>query len=191
MTTDCKDQQVTRLLQAWQEGDRLAGDKLIPLVYMELKKIASSYLKREREDHTFQTTDLVNEAFLRLVDQTDIRWQDRVHFFGFAARIMRQILIEYLRKRLAKKRGGAQEPMALNDGIALVDQRSLDLLKLDDALTEFERFDARKSRLVELRYFAGLTIEETAEVLGISPATVKREWVLAKAWLYSQMTGKK
>jgi len=191
MTVECKEQQVTRLLQAWQEGDRLAGDKLIPLVYLELKKIASSYLKREREDHTFQTTDLVNEAFLRLVDQTDIRWQDRVHFFGFAARIMRQILIEYLRKRLAKKRGGPLEPMALDDGIALADQRSLDLLKLDDALSEFERFDARKSRLVELRYFAGLTIEETAEVLGISPATVKREWVLAKAWLYSQMTGKK
>ena len=191
MTVDCKKQHVTRLLQAWQEGDRLAGDKLIPLVYIELKKIASAYLKKERSDHTFQTTDLVNEAFLRLVDQTDSRWQDRVHFFGFAARIMRQILIEYLRKRLAKKRGGALEPLVLEDGFALPDKRSVDLVKLDDALSELERFDARKSRLVELRYFAGLTIEETAEVLGISPATVKREWVLAKAWLYSQMTGKK
>lgn len=176
---------LTLLLRAWRGGDQQAGEKVIGLVYNELKAVASAYLRRER-DAALQTTELVNEAYLRLVADKEIVFADRAHFFGVAARAMRQILVEHVRKRMTQKRSGNR--ITLDDGINMIDGKPLNLLKLDDALKELESFDSNKARLVELRFFTGLNLEETATVMGISVSSVKREWQLAKAWLYNRLT---
>ena len=178
---------ITLYLQEWQRGSETAGEALIQAVYCELKKISSAYLKKEQRS-AFQTTDLVNEAFIRLVEQREIEWQDRIQFYGVAANLMRQILIESVRKKNAQKRGGGLPTLELKENVDFAERRSLDLIKLDDALAALATIDAQKARLVELRFFTGLTIEESSQVLGISPASVKREWVLAKAWLHRHMT---
>lgn len=181
--------EVTQLLVAWGNGDAAALDRLMPLVYAELRRLARHYMSRERLGHTLQTTALVNEAYLRLVVQENIHWENRAHFFGIAARLMRQILIEHARGRGAAKRGGAQLRLSLSRVDRLASRPDVDLLALDEALRRLEALDPQKSRIVELRYFGGLGIEETAEVLGISPATVKREWSMARAWLRSELSG--
>jgi RNA polymerase sigma factor (TIGR02999 family) len=177
------------LLVRWREGDREALEALMPLVYDELRRLAHYYLRQERSDHTLQSTALVHEAYLRLAGQNPPQWQNRAHFFGIAAHIMRQILVEYARGRSTAKRGGGAFRLALDDAIALPQQLDVDVVELDKALTGLAEFDPQQSRIVELRFFAGLTIEDTSEVLGISPATVKRDWVTARAWLYRAMTG--
>jgi RNA polymerase sigma factor (TIGR02999 family) len=161
----------------------------MPLVYDELRRLAHRYLSRERTDHTLQSTALVHEAYLRLAGQNPPQWQNRAHFFGIAAHIMRQILVEYARGRSAAKRGGNALTLTLDDAVALPQQTDVDVVALDKALGELSGFDAQQGRIVELRFFAGLTIEDTSEVLGISPATVKRDWVTARAWLFRAMTG--
>ncbi len=178
---------ITRLLLAWGDGDRQALDELTPLVYQELRRLAESYLRRERGGHTLQPTALVHEAYLKLVDQRGLRWQNRAHFFGIAAQTMRQILVDHARARLAEKRGGGEIRFSLDEAIDASDERADQLVALDDALLALAAFDPQKSRVVELKYFGGLTLEEMAEVLGISRATVIREWRMAKAWLYGQL----
>ena len=180
---------VTELLVRWRGGDRRALEDLMPLVYDELRRLAHHYLRQERSDHTLQSTALVHEAYLRLAGQDPPQWQNRAHFFGIAARIMRQILVEYARGRNAAKRGGDACRLTLDDSIAPPQQSQVDVVELDRALTELSELDEQQGRIVELRFFAGLTIEDTSEVLGISPATVKRDWVSARAWLYRAMTG--
>lgn len=178
---------VTQLLAAWSGGDAAALDALMPLVYDELRRVAGRQLASERGSHTLQPTALVNEAFLRLVDQTRASWKDRTHFYSVAAQIMRRILIDHARRRLAGKRGGGAETVSL-DGVAdWPEPRDLDVILLDEALTELATFDPRQSRVVELRFFAGLSVEETAEALQLSTATVKREWRMARAWLVRQL----
>lgn len=161
----------------------------MPLVYDELRRLASHYLRRERGDHTLQSTALVHEAYMRLAGQSPPQWQNRAHFFGIAAHLMRQILVEHARSRAAAKRGGGATRIVLDDSVALAQQHDVDLVVLDKALHELTQLDAQQGRIVELRFFAGLTIEDTSEVLGVSPATVKREWVTARAWLFRAMTG--
>jgi RNA polymerase sigma-70 factor (ECF subfamily) len=179
---------VTELLLAWSNGDRQALDKLIPMVYDELHRMAKRCLHRERADHTLQATALVNEAYLRLIDQNKVTWQNRAHFFAIAAQIMRRILVDYARGHRATKRGGSLQKLSLDEAIALPGQEDIDLELVDDALNKLAELDPRQSQIVELRFFGGLSIEETAQVLGISPATVKREWGMAKAWLYRQLS---
>jgi len=182
--------QVTQLLVRWREGDREALEELMPLVYDELRRLARHYLQRERSGHTLQSTALVHEAYLRLAGQNPPEWQNRAHFFGIAAHLMRQILVEHARARDAAKRGGGVCRLELDQALGLPSQQlDLDVVALDKALKELEELDAQQSRIVELRFFGGLTIEDTSEVLGISPATVKREWVTARAWLHRAMTG--
>lgn len=178
---------VTELLVRWSAGDADARDRLIPLVYAELRRIARRVLAGQRQNHTLQSTALVHEAYLRLAAAHSIRWQDRVHFFSLAAQLMRRILVDHTRRKLAKKRGGENVTVVLDENMALSGERELDLLALDDALTELAAVDERQSRVVELRFFAGLSIEDTSLALQISPATVKREWVTAKLWLLSKM----
>lgn len=161
----------------------------MPLVYEELRRLAHYYLSRERGDHTLQSTALVHEAYLRLSGPNPPQWQNRAHFFGIAAHIMRQILVEYARGRGAAKRGGDAITLTLDDAVALPQQMDVDVIALDVALSELSNLDAQQGRIVELRFFAGLTIEDTSEVLGISPATVKRDWITARAWLFRAMTG--
>jgi RNA polymerase sigma factor (TIGR02999 family) len=179
---------VTRLLVEWGNGDSQALDKLTPLVYQELKRLASRYLRRERQEHTLQSTALVHEAWLRLIDQKQVHWQNRAQFFGIAAEMIRRILIDHARNRQAAKRGDGAIKLTLDDALAAPDRRDLDLVALDDALQDLAKLDLQQGRLVELRFFAGLSIEESAEVLGVSPATVKREWATAKAWLYRELS---
>jgi RNA polymerase sigma factor (TIGR02999 family) len=181
--------QVTGLLVRWREGDREALEELMPLVYDELRRLARHYLRQERSDHTLQSTALVHEAYLRLAGQNPPQWQNRAHFFGIAAHIMRQILVEHARARAAAKRGGGACTLTLEAAVAFPNQTDVDVLALDRALNELSEMDAQQGRIVELRFFGGLTIEDTSEVLGISPATVKRDWVSARAWLYRAMTG--
>lgn len=178
---------VTQLLEELNGGDKAALDRLMPLVYDELHRLASRYLRKERPGHTLQATALVNEAYMRIVDQKNVSWQNRAHFFGIAAQLMRRILVDHARSRLYAKRGGGAFRLTLDEALALPDQRDLDLVALDDALKALADLDPRQSRIVELRYFGGLTVEETAEVLGISPATVKRDWVWARTWLYKEI----
>jgi len=178
---------VTALLQAWSRGDAGARDRLIPLVYDDLRRRAARQLRRERSGHTLQPTALVHEAYLRLLGQKDVVWQNRAQFFGIASQMMRRILVDHARGHQAAKREGAQFRVTLDEAVAVADQRDVDLVLLDQALEELSAFDARQGRIVELRFFGGLSIEETAEALGISPATVKREWALAKAWLHRRM----
>lgn len=178
---------ITQLLIEWSQGDKAAFDQLMPLVYDELRKLARSHLRHERPDHTLQATALVHEAYLRLIDQHSVTWKNRAHFFGIASQMMRRILVNYAVRRGARKRGGLRQRVSLDDAVGLSGERELDVVALDEALKELERLDPRQSRIVELRFFGGLSIEETAEVLNISPATVKREWATAKLWLRRQM----
>lgn len=180
---------VTELLVRWRSGDQGALDALVPLVYDELRRLAHYYLRQERSDHTLQSTALVHEAYLRLAGQHPPEWQGRAHFFGIAARIMRQILVEYARARGAAKRGGPAYRLTLDDALALPTQPDLDIVELDRALTGLAALDPQQSQIVELRFFGGLSIEDTSEVLKISPATVKRDWVTARAWLFRAMSG--
>jgi RNA polymerase sigma factor (TIGR02999 family) len=178
---------VTALLKAWGEGDANALEQLIPLVYEELRNQAKRHLRREPVGHTLQTTALVHEAYLRLVDQRETQWQNRAHFFGVAGQLMRRILVDHARSRLAAKRGGAVPSVTLAEDAIENPESVIDLLELDEALTRLGARDGQQARIVELRYFTGLGIEETAEALGISPATVKREWVMARAWLKREL----
>jgi RNA polymerase sigma-70 factor, ECF subfamily len=173
---------VTTLLRAWGQGDRSALDRLTPLVYDELHRRAQNYLARERTDHTLQPTALVNEAFLRIVEAEGVRWQDRAHFFAISAQIMRRILVDSARARKAGKRAGQECRVTFADDIATI-HRNQELVRLDDALDALAQLDPRKARVIELRFFGGLSVEETAEVLSISPQSVHRDWKLAKAWL--------
>lgn len=182
---------VTQMLMDWSKGDRQALDKLTPLIYSELHLIASRYTRNEHPSHPLQATALVNEAYLRMIDQTRVHWRDRAHFFGVAAQMMRRILVDHARSRDAAKRGGGEYQFSLDEVCLPFKGRSEDLLAVDDALESLARIDPRQSRIVELRFFGGLTIEQTAEVLDISPATVKRDWHMAKAWLYRELSGGK
>jgi RNA polymerase sigma-70 factor (ECF subfamily) len=174
---------VTVLLKQISSGNQDAIAELVPLLYGELRKMASGYLQRERPGHTLQPTALVHEAYLRLVDQKAVEWQNRSHFFGVAAQQMRRILVDYARAHHAAKRGGPLPKLSLDESLAIPEERSGDLLELDEALTVLASMDPQQVRIIELRFFAGLTVEETADLLKISPATVKREWTTAKAWL--------
>jgi RNA polymerase sigma factor (TIGR02999 family) len=178
---------VTELLRAVTAGKPEAMEQLIPAVYDELRRLAAVYLRGERSGHTLQPTALVHEAYLRLIDQQRVEWQNRAHFFGVAAQAMRRILVDHARARHRVKRGGPQEPVPLDDLQVAAAGRSIDMLALDEALTRLAALDPRQARIVELRYFAGLSVEETGEVENISPATVKREWSMAKAWLHSEL----
>lgn len=176
--------QVTQLLQDYSRGDQAAFDKLLPLVYAELHQLAAACMNRERADHTLQTTALVHEAYLRLVKQSAIGWPSRAYFFAVAAQVMRNLLIDYARTRMRDKRGGGHVKLSLDEAAVLTDERSASLLALDDVLKSLAKIDPRKSRVVELRFFGGLSVEEIAEVLKVAPNTVTRDWTVAKAWLY-------
>jgi RNA polymerase sigma factor (TIGR02999 family) len=180
-------QDVTQLLGQWQGGDREALNALTPLVYNELRRLAQSYINRERPNHTLQGTALVHEAYLRLIDQRQVEWRSRNHFFALAAELIRRILVDHARAKVAAKRGGRNVKLSFEDAMEPAVNQDLDLVALDDALQLLARTDPQQSRIVELRYFAGLKIEETAEVLQISPATVKRDWTVAKAFLKREM----
>jgi len=175
---------ITQVLRELSEGRDTAPAKLMPLVYGELRKLAQAYLQEERADHTLPATALVHEAYIRLVDWKNVTWQNRAHFFALAAQVMRRILVDHAREKRAQKRGGEWTKLSLEEAVSFPQQREVDLVALDDALKELELLDPTQSKIVELRFFGGLTIEETAEALRISPATVKREWTLAKAWLH-------
>lgn len=178
---------VTQLLLNWGEGDQEALDQLVPLVYEHLRAIAHNHLHRERADHTLNTTALVHEAYFKLIDQTRAGWQNRAHFFAIASQAMRRILLMYARTRNRQKRGGGQQPISLDEGMIMPEERAEVLIDLDEALVRLEAIDERMVRVVECRYFGGLTIEETAEALNLSPATVKREWRAARAWLHEAL----
>ena len=182
-------QEVTQLHLAWSHGDRAALDHLIPLVSAELHRLAHHYMRRERAGHTLQTTALVNEAYVRLVDASRVEWRDRAHFFAVSANLMRRILVDFARKRLYQKRGGGAVTIALDEDDIPSPQPGPDIVALDSALEALAGFDPRASTIVELRFFGGLTVEETAEVVGVSPRTIKREWAAAKAWLLGEMGG--
>ncbi len=179
---------VTLILRDLESGDRRAADRLMPFVYDELRRLASHYLKNERPDHTLQPTALVHEAYLRLVDQTRVNWQNRAHFFAVAASMMRRILVDHARSHNAQKHGGRRQKLSLDEAISFSKGKDLDIVALDDALGDLARLDPEQSRIVELRFFGGLTLEETAEVTGVSLSTVRREWEMAKAWLYDQLS---
>ena len=178
---------ITLLLDAWREGDRAALDRLMPIVYDELKRLATHYLRGEHGSQTLQSTALVNEAFLRLVKQAPIEWENRAHFFGIAARLIRQILVDHARYHNREKRQGSELTLTLDEAMTVPGGNNIDLVRLEDALQELARIDEQQSRIVELRFFTGLSIEETAEVVGVSPRTVKRDWMMARAWLFREL----
>lgn len=182
---------ITQLLEAWGQGDQAARDELMSVVYHELHRLAHHYMKTESPGHTLQTSALVNEAFLRLVDQKNVKWQKRAHFFGIAAQLMRRILVDYARSRRYAKRGGGMRDLSLEEALVVSQERNEEVVALDETLDRLAEFDPRKSKIVEFRFFAGLSIEETAEVLAVSPGTVMRDWTLAKAWLRREMTAAK
>jgi RNA polymerase sigma-70 factor, ECF subfamily len=184
-------QQITGLLVRWREGDRAAFDEMMPFVYKELRRLASYYMRRQRPGHTLQTSALVNEAYLRLIDYKNMNWQNRAHFFAMAAQAMRRVLVDQARSRNYAKRGGGAQRVQLAEADLSVREKARDIVALDDALMDFEKIDARKSRIVEMRYFAGMSVEETAEALGVSPITVIREWNAAKRWLLRELSDKK
>lgn len=184
-------QQVTELLLTWSQGDESALEKLMPVVYQELRRLAHRYMRGERAAHTLQTTALVNEAYLRLVDGKQVNWQDRAHFFAVSARLMRRILVDWARSRESQKRGGTPQQVTLDEALIVSGGRGEDLVALDEALRALAKVDPRKSETVELRFFGGLSVEETAEVLKVSPDTVLRDWRLAKLWLLRQLGGAK
>jgi len=179
--------EVTQLLLAWSNGDQTALEELTPLVYAELHRLAERHMRRERAGHALQTTALVNEAYVRLVDLQQVRWQNRAHFFGMAAQLMRHILVDFARARRRAERGGFAQQVSLDEAAMVAKGRSAEFIALDDALQSLAEIDPRKSRIVELRYFGGLNVEEIAEVLQISPRTVMREWNLARAWLHREL----
>jgi len=181
---------VTELLRAWGDGDDGALERLTPLVEAELRRLARGYMRRERGGHTLQTTALVNEAFLRLTDARRIRWQDRAHFLAISARLMRRVLVDHARARGYLKRGGGAQRVTLNEWLAATPAPALDVVALDRALSALAAVDPRKAQVIELRFFGGLTVEEAAEVLGVSPDTVKRDWRLAKLWLLRELEGR-
>lgn len=174
---------ITQLLNQWSDGDERALDRLTPLVYEELRQQAARYLRRERPGHTMQTTALINEAYLRLIDAREVRWQGRAHFFAIAANLMRRILVDHARQRNAAKRGGSPVHVTLDRIVATAKQSNIDVLAIDEALTKLAAIDRQQAQIVELRFFSGLSVEETAAALGISPRTVKRDWSVARAWL--------
>jgi RNA polymerase sigma-70 factor (ECF subfamily) len=180
--------EITQQLLAWSKGDEAALDKLIPAVYQELRRMADHYLRGEQAGHSLQPTALVHEAYLRLIDQTRVEWHNRAHFFGVAAQMMRRILIDHAKAKHRAKRGGTAPKVSLDEGATFSNERAAELVALDDALQVLSQMDERKGRIVELRYFGGLTVDETAQVLGVSDKTVMRDWNLAKAWLYQQLT---
>src|SRR5687767_15211512 len=180
--------EVTKLLQEWTNGEEQALDRLLSEIHRELRKLAAGYLRKERPDHTLQPTALVNEAFIKLVDQRAVKWQNRAHFFGIAAQAMRRILVDHARAHAAGKRGDGIRKLPLEDAMMIGGVMDIDLLALDEALTRLAAIDPQQSRVVELRFFGGLTMEETAEVMHISPATVGREWRMAKAWLFAEIS---
>lgn len=180
--------QVTKLLMEWSGGDESAFEQLMPLVHDELHRLAHQYMRREGPGHILQTSALINEAYLRLVDQPEIRWENRNHFFGIAARLMRRILVDDARKRNSAKRGGSLIQVPLDDAIGLAHEQAANVTALDEALKTLETIDARQGQIVELRFFGGLSIEETADVLQVSPGTVMRDWTFARAWLRNEMT---
>ena len=182
-------QNVTQLLIGWSKGDKEALDALVPLVYDELRRQAARYLRRERVGHTLQTTALIHEAYMRLIDQKNVHWQNRAHFFGIAAQLMRRILVDHARTKTRAKRGGSNLRVSLTKANIFAKVKDLDIVALDEALDRLTEIDEQQSRIVELRFFSGLTVEETAEVLGISTATVKRDWSMAKAWLHREISG--
>jgi len=175
--------EVTQLLLAWSEGDKEAFDRLAPLVYDELRRLAQSYMRRERANQTLQTTALIHEAYLRLIDASRVQWQNRAHFFGVAARLMRQVLVAFARERGYQKRGGGAQQVSLDETMVIDEGQDEDLVALDEALSALAQFDARKAQVVEMRFFGGLTEDEIAAALGVSPETVRRDWRLARSWL--------
>jgi RNA polymerase sigma-70 factor, ECF subfamily len=179
--------EVTVLLAQLAEGNQKAASKLIPLVYSEMRRLAGAYMRRERGDHTLQPTALVNEAYLKLVEQRSVDWQSRAHFFGIAAQVMRRILVDHARGHLRDKRGGGQKPVPIDEALVFAPEQSEEFLKLDEALERLTKLDPRQGKIVELRFFGGLTVEQTAELLEISPKTVKRDWSMAKAWLHGEL----
>ncbi len=180
--------QMTQLLVDWSNGDKEALDKLMPFVYQELHRLAHLYMRKENAGHALQTTALVNEAYMKLIDQNRVQWQNRAHFFAIASQMMRRILVDYARKKLYAKRGGETVHVSLDEALILSNEKAPDLVILDEALTNLAEMDERRSRVVELRFFGGLTVDETAEVLKVSSDTVLRDWALAKAWLYRYMS---
>ncbi len=181
-------QDVTQLLLDWSNGDEQSLEQLLPIVYQEMRRLAQHYIQQERADHTLQATALVHEAYLRLIDTKNVQWQNRAHFFGVAAQTMRHILVDMARASRAQKRGGGHK-LSLDEAVSLSGEKEdVNLVALDEALTRLADIDPQQSKIIELRYFAGLTIEETAEVLKVSPATVKREWAMARAWLHRELT---
>jgi RNA polymerase sigma factor (TIGR02999 family) len=182
-----ENQEVTMLLSALTRGDENAASKLMPLVYDELRRLAGSYMRRERADHTLQATALVHEAYLKLIDQRAVNWQSRAHFFGVSAQLMRRILIDHARGLARHKRGGEQQKVSLDEAFVFAEQQADELIAVDDSLNALAKIDPRQARVVELRFFGGLSVEEAADVLGVSPKTVKREWSVAKAWLSADL----
>ena len=180
--------EVTQLLLDWSKGNQTALGKLMPLVYKELRRLAHQYRRKERAGHTMQTTDLVHEAYLRLVDQRRVRWQNRSHFFGVAAQLMRRILVDHARRHMRAKRGGGTQRVSLHEAAVVSRQSTVDLLALDEALNRLAEIDPRKARIVELRFFGGMEVEETAACLEVSEITVMREWKMAKAWLHRELS---
>jgi RNA polymerase sigma factor (TIGR02999 family) len=185
--SDAPKPDITTLLKAWSGGDQAALNDLMPALYAEIRKLAASYLRRERPDHTLQATALVNEAYIKLVDQRAVQWQNRAHFFGVAAQIMRRILVDHARAQKADKRGSGLRPIVLDEALEVAGNRPLDFVAVDEALNALAELDPRQAQIVELRYFGGLSIEETAEVIRLSPATIKREWASARAWLRREL----
>jgi RNA polymerase sigma factor (TIGR02999 family) len=183
--------EITDLLVAWGEGDRAALERLVPLVHAELRRLARGYMRGERAGHTLQTTALVNEAYLKLVEQGRVRWQNRAHFLAIAARQMRHVLVDYARRRKYQKRGGGALQVTLGEAEGMAEARSPDLVALDEALAALAEVDPRRARVVELKFFGGLTTEEAAEALGVSDTTVERDWTVARAWLHKTLKGGK
>src|SRR5438128_3316011 len=181
-------QEVTRLLLDWSNGNQAALDRLMPLVDRELHRLAHHYMRNEKPGHTLQTTALVNEAYLRLIDQRHVHWKNRAHFFALSAQLMRRILVDHARKRQYEKRGGGAQKISFDETMVVSQERGADLIALDEALNKLAAIDERKSKVVELRFFGGLSVEETAEALHISAVTVMREWSMAKAWLYNSLS---
>ncbi len=185
-TTNSHD--VTRLLESWSSGDRQALSDLLPLVYDELRRLAASYMRLEAPGHTLQPTALVHEAYMRLIQQRDVTWKSRSHFFGIAAQMIRRILVDHIRATRAQKRGSGFAALSLDEALGVSEKKNWEILALDDALKTLAKVDPQQARIVELRFFAGLSIEETASIVGVSPATVKRDWVTAKAWLFRELS---
>jgi RNA polymerase sigma factor (TIGR02999 family) len=179
--------EITQLLRAWSEGDQAALEQLVPLIHRELRRLAKGYMRKERPGHILQTTALINEAYLRLIDWKDVRWQNRAHFFGVAAQLMRRILVDFARAHHRATRGGAMRQVSLDEAAAVSVERAAEFIELDEALDRLAVIDPRRSRMVELRFFGGLSEEETAEALKVSPRTVRREWSLARAWLRREL----